>query len=277
VTTSYANPTVLEFYKQLPFNYQETVEDQARAIRERNSVLAYPPLADRLKPGTRVLEVGSGTGWLSNSIAHYYQSNVLGIDFNPVAVERAKAVAKALGLSTRFQVEDLFLFEPETPFDVVVSVGVLHHTDNCRAAVERVFNRFLAKSGYAFIGLYHEYGRRPFLEHFASMHKAGASEDEMFARYREMQPQLEDDVQARSWFRDQVLHPHETQHTLAEMLEILRACNMELVSTSINRWEKIKSEAALIEQEKTYREISLERLREKKYFPGFFLVLARKR
>ena len=276
---TFANPTVLEFYRELPFNYQETVAGQAVAIRNRNSLDAYPLLAPYLNRARRLLEVGSGTGWLSNSIAHYHGSNglsVTGIDFNPVAVERSRAVAKELSLPTEFRVEDLFLYEPETRYDMVVSLGVLHHTNNCHAGMQRVFDRYLAPGGHSFIGLYHEYGRRPFLEHFESMKAAGATEDKMFARYRKLNPQLQDDVQARSWFRDQVLHPHETQHTLAEVLDVMAQSGMEMVSTSINRFEPIRSVAALLEQERSYRSIAQQRLKEDRYFPGFFLVLAKK-
>lgn len=273
---TFANATVLEFYKELPFNCQESVADQARAIRDRDSLAAYPVLAPLLQQHARVLEVGSGTGWLANSIAFRYRCPVAGIDFNPVAIERAAAVARELGLAPDFRVEDLFLYEPQQPFDLVISLGVLHHTDDCRAGVARVFERFVAPNGHAFIGLYHSHGRQPFLDYFAQMQAAGASEDEMFAHYRRIQPQLKDAVQARSWFRDQVLHPHETQHTLAEMLEVMEESGVELVATSINRFEPIKSIKRLIEQEKGYRAIAEKRLREGRYFPGFFLFLARK-
>ena len=71
-TKTFANPSVLEFYKELPFNYSESVEQQAESVRVRDSVLAYPVLADLLKPETNVIEVGCGAGWLSNSIAYHY-------------------------------------------------------------------------------------------------------------------------------------------------------------------------------------------------------------
>ena len=37
-----------------------------------------------------VLELGCGAGWLSNSISYYYGAKVLGVDFNPIAIEMAK-------------------------------------------------------------------------------------------------------------------------------------------------------------------------------------------
>lgn len=275
--TTFANPTVLEFYKELPFNYQESAEAQARAIRSHDRVATYPVLTELLRPTTRVLEVGSGAGWLSNSIVCHYGSQVVGIDFNPVAVERAEAVARILNLSTQFRVADLFLYAPPQPVDLAVSLGVLHHTNNCQAAIRRVFRDFVRPGGHAFIGLYHTYGRLPFLEHFRRMRESGVSENEMLRRYCELMPQATDPTHALSWFRDQVLHPHETQHTLEEMLPLLDECAMELISTSINRFGKTIDLTKLVHEEKAYGDLSRQWLKEGKYFPGFFAFLARKR
>ena len=275
--STFANADVLAFYRELPFNYQESVEQQAETIRSRDSVKNYPVLARLLSKKTHVLEVGSGAGWLSNNIAFHYGAHVTAIDFNPVAVERSKAVADTLGISPEFHVADLFLFEATKQYDVVVSLGVLHHTDNCHAAVRHILNNFVKPGGCAFIGLYHAYGRRPFLDHFRQMAADGCTEEQMFQRYCELMPQTTDETHARSWFRDQVLHPHETQHTLAEMLPLLSECRCDLESTSINRFEPIGDVTNLLESEKGYEAMSREWLRDNRYFPGFFLFLARKR
>jgi 2-polyprenyl-3-methyl-5-hydroxy-6-metoxy-1,4-benzoquinol methylase len=274
-TQTFANFEVLEFYKSLPFNYQDSVENQVKTIRSRDSVSAYPVLPPLLKKSVSVLEVGCGTGWLSNAISFYYKSSVLGLDFNPVAIARARKVAQAMKLKASFEVADLFVYQPNTLFDVVVSLGVLHHTDNCQAAVRRICLDFVRPGGHVMIGLYHQYGRQPFLDHFQEMKERGATEKEMLAQYRELHP-LKDETHLMSWFRDQVLHPHETQHTLAEMLPILQETGMQLVSTSINRFQPINSVEELLEEEITYRDIAVQRLQENKYFPGFFVFLAQK-
>jgi 2-polyprenyl-3-methyl-5-hydroxy-6-metoxy-1,4-benzoquinol methylase len=217
---TYANHEVLEFYKSLPFNYSDSVETQVKAIRQRDSVLAYPILPPLLGKEVSVLEVGCGTGWMSNAISFYYKSSVLGIDFNPVAIARSKEVSQAMKLTTTFEVADLFTYQLKTPRDLVISLGVLHHTNNCPAAVQRICWDFVRPGGHVMIGLYHKYGRQPFLDHFQQMKERGATEKEMLARYQEIHP-LKNETQLTSWFRDQVLHPHETQHTLAEMLPIL--------------------------------------------------------
>lgn len=275
-TDSFANPAVLEFYKTLPFNIRESVAGSVDAVRRVDHASAYPVLAPLLRPGQTVLDVGCGTGWMTNSLAYHHHVTGTGIDFNPVAIERAQAVAREMGLETRFSVQDLFTYAPETPFDLVVSLGVLHHTDNCALAVQRVCERMVRPGGHVLIGLYHHYGRKPFLDLFAELKAAGATEEELLARYRQLHSHLTDETLLVSWFRDQVLHPHETQHTLEEMLPILDAAGMSLVSTSINRFEPIPSRRDLFEQEKGYYDLGLQRLKENQYFTGFFVFLARK-
>jgi 2-polyprenyl-3-methyl-5-hydroxy-6-metoxy-1,4-benzoquinol methylase len=272
---TFANPEVLAFYKTLPFNFRESVANSAKAIRSQDPRLAYPVLGPLLHPNARVLDVGCGVGWLANSISHHCGCSVTGIDFNPVAVERARQVRQALGLSTEFQVADLFGYAPREPFDLVLSLGVLHHTNNCSAAVRRVCD-LVKPGGHVFIGLYHKYGRQPFLNHFHEMHKRGASEETMLARYKELHSGLHDDTLLLSWFRDQVLHPHETQHSLEEMVPVIMDAGMMLVSASINRFAAIDSLEELYTEERKQREIGEQRLKQNQYFTGFFVFLARK-
>ena len=273
---TYANQAVLEFYKELPFNYGSSIDMDVSRIVRQNPLAAYPMLAPLLDESTRVLEVGCGVGWLSNAIAYHHGSHVTAIDFNPRVIERARDVAQALGTDVEFRVEDVFLYDPQTQFDLVVSVGVLHHTDNCLAGVERVFETFTRPGGRAFLGLYHHYGRRPFLDHFEAMKQRGADEEEMLAEYRVLHPQLKDDVLALSWFRDQVLHPKETQHTLEELLPLLESSGMTLEATSVNRFAPIDSLEALVEQEKGLAAYAQQILEQRRYFPGFFIVLCQK-
>lgn len=269
--------SVLEFYRALPFNTRQSAADHAREIRDRNAIESYPVLppllCDRVPA---VLEVGCGTGWLSNGIAYHYRCPVVGLDFNPVAIERARAVAGELGVTPTFEVADLFEWTPETPFPLVISLGVLHHTSDCIGAMRRLCTRFVADGGHALIGLYHEFGRRPFLDHFASLKAKGASEDELLARFRALHDRLTDETHLRSWFRDQVLHPHESQHTLEEIMPVLEGCGMTLQSTSLNRFQPFVAVDELFTREKEYAAIAAERLAAGGYFPGFFVVLVRK-
>ena len=134
----------------------------------------------------------------------------------------------------------------------------------------------MKSGGYFYVGLYHLYGRRPFLQHFKKLAAAGASEDELLEEYARLDGGKTDTTHLYSWFRDQVLHPHETQHTLKEISEVCANSGAKLLSTSINQFKSFSSESDLFEQEFEYEKISLQRIAEGKYFPGFFTALYQK-
>lgn len=268
---------VLDFYRTLPFNCRESVEEQGKAIANRRLIEIYPPLPGLLEKAERVLEVGCGCGWMSNAISYHYGVDVTGIDFNPVAVNRAKEVRDTASLKSRFQVADLFDFQPEgDPYDLVISLGVLHHTGNCHGAIRHVCDDLVRPGGHCLIGLYHTYGRKPFLDHFAAMKARGDSDEKMFKEYGKLHSQVKDETLLRSWYRDQVIHPHETQHTQQEMNELLDTLGMELIATSINRFEPLGPAVDFATLEKGYESIARDFLGRRQYFPGFFVFLARK-
>ena len=160
---------------------------------------------------------------------------------------------------------------PKKKFDLVISMGVLHHTHDCLKALDKTC-KFANKKSHICIGLYHKYGRKPFLEFVEEL--KNLDESQKFKRYKEIH-QLKDQTHLKSWFRDQVLHPHETQHTFKEISDIFMSNNFEIISTSINKFEKIQNLGDLFELEKSYKEISIEKLKKKEYFPGFFVVVAK--
>ena len=82
-----------------------------------------------------------------------------------------------------------------------------------------------------------------------------------------------------SWFRDQVLHPHETQHTYEEVLSWFNDLGFEIVSTSINNYANIKKfkKEELFLLERKLEEYSYKQNVEKLEFnPGFFTVCAQR-
>ncbi|MCC7048500.1 MAG: class I SAM-dependent methyltransferase [Alphaproteobacteria bacterium] len=267
---------VLDFYRALPFNYRESARDHARQIRSTNQILRYPCLTPLLHRGTRLLDVGCGAGWFALTAAYHHGCEVTGIDFNEVVIARARDVAAQLGAAARFERADLFTFEGPAPYDLVTSLGVLHHTMDCQGAIARLCRVLTKPGGHVFVGLYHRHGRRPFLEHFRRMKDAGANEAAMLKEYGRLHATLGDKTHLESWFRDQVLHPHETQHTLREIVPTLEAAGMTLVSTSINGFAPFSDPAVLFEAEDCLAEVGAERLARGQYYPGFFVFLARK-
>lgn len=267
---------VLNFYKSLPFNHYQSAQMQADKIRTQNALLDRPPLLPLLTTGTQILDVGCGTGWLSHSIAYHYGLETLGIDFNPTAIQRARETARLLDVSAHFEVEDVFTFSPQQQFPLVCSEGVLHHTSDCHAAIAHLIQHCVQAGGYLYLGLYHRYGRAPFLQHFAKLQDSGADEATLLRRFSELLGSTSDDTHLYSWFRDQVLHPHETQHTLEELVPLLRDGGCTLVSTSVNHFKPIRSLSTLFELERALGETAKQRLAQGQYYPGFFVLLAQK-
>jgi len=286
--------SVRAFYEELPFNYAESVEEQTAALQAHNQVSIYRPLHAVLRSahGTgRVLDVGCGAGWFVNSVAYWYGHEVCGVDLCPRPLERARATARALGVASRVRFEEVdFLSPPDwlrcERFDVVSSLGAMHHMRDCEQAV-RTAASLVRPGGWLHIGLYHRHGRAPLLEHFRDIAHAWRTaagdearrqiEMEGLTRWKLLQHGPYSDTFLLSWFRDQVLHPHETQWTLGELLSWFRDEGVEPLSTSLDHFSERSDWRSVVAAEPAQADAAHARLRESRYFPGFFTLLGRKR
>jgi len=273
---------VRRFYNTLPFNYSERASAQARAIRRSDPCAAYPPLVQELQHGGSVLDVGCGPGWLANGIAFHHQQPAFGIDLSETAVTRARRVAEILGNSATFAVADLFQFHSDRQYDIVTSTGVLHHTIDCMGGVRKIAMELVRPGGLFLLGLYHSGARTKFFDHFRHLAEdRGYTEDALFEEFAAMRRRggaggPTDRTFERSWFRDQLFHPHESAHTLAEVYETLSEANFAVESTSMNRFgpaPRLARSAADADRE--FTALAGTALAEGRYFPGFFVVAAR--
>lgn len=272
--------TVLDFYRELPFNYFSNAVDTASELMRKNRLKAYPVVHHflRQRRAPRVIDVGCGAGWFVNTCAHYYGAHAVGLDLNPIVVRQARSVSRLMPgcESVRFVADSVFLFDPKEQFDLVNSLGVLHSTPDCHAAIRRILP-WLRPQGRLHLGLYHYYGRKPFLEHFAEMQQRGASDHDLYEEFRSLSPDITDETHMQSWFRDQVLHPHETQHTYEEIHALLTGEGFEIEATSLNNFKRLPPLEEAVALEKRCEETSRHALlRERRYYPGFFSVWARR-
>ena len=101
------------------------------------------------------------------------------------------------------------------------------------------------------------------------------SEKVQFNEYKKLH-KIKDEKKLYSWFRDQVLHPHETQHTFEELIPIFKSAGYNVISTSINNFKKIEDVNEIIRNEKNLCYVAKEKLKIKEYFPGFFITIGEK-
>ena len=120
-----------------------------------------------------------------------------------------------------------------------------------------------------YIGLYHKYGRKPFLEFVETI--KDLPENESLKEYNKIH-KLEDELHLKSWFRDQVLHPHESLHSLEEVLNVFEKNGYEFTGTSINSFKQTNKISEILKKEKELYEYGKKKIENKIYYPGFFIV-----
>jgi len=207
---------VKAFYEDTPFpNYDDLdTPEQLRAKAEQGQFARL--LSEQIPHGARVLECGCGTGQLSNFLGLTWGRTVFGTDLCLNSLALANSFKQMHDIrSVAFLQMNLFrpAFQPES-FDVVVSNGVLHHTGDPQGGFRSIL-RCLRPGGFIIIGLYNSYGRLTTDARRLVFRLTGD-------RLMFLDPRLRlvalNAGRRRAWFRDQYKHPHESKHTLDEVL-----------------------------------------------------------
>lgn len=102
---------------------------------------------DRLRPGMRALSVADGEG--RNSVWLARQGlEVTAFDFSPVAVEKARALAKEAGVRVDYRVCDIFRWDWQAGcYDAIVGIFFQFLTPPQRSEVFAAMRRALAPGG----------------------------------------------------------------------------------------------------------------------------------
>src|SRR5262245_36342281 len=206
---------VKSFYEKTPFPNYDDCDSAGRLIEKAERSGFVKLLGEQIALGTRILEVGCGTGQLTNFLGTLNRT-VIGTDICLNSLRLGQGIKKrsAIAGSHRPQM-NLFrpVLKPQS-FDLVYCTGVLHHTADPYGGFQSIA-RLVRPNGYIVLGLYHRFGR--ILNDFRRwiLHIVGNRAAFIDPRLRRT-TQL-GDAQRAAWFADQYKHPHESKHTITEV------------------------------------------------------------
>lgn len=209
--------TVKSFYEEYPFPDYEDMETMGSLIQKSRS-RGFPEMLNRsIPPHATVLEAGCGTGQLGNFLS-IAGRRVLSGDICLNSLRLAQQFKTVHGLTgVKFAQMNLFRMplQPEK-FDVVICTGVLHHTSDPLGGFRGLLP-LVKPGGFVVIGLYNFLGRmktrlrRTFLVPLFGDRFAGS---DPHVKLRNLTGRKK-----RAWFMDQYRHPHESVHSLGEVLD----------------------------------------------------------
>jgi len=239
---------VKAFYEEHPFPNYDDHESLRSLVSKSRSGLYAKLLGEQLPDNADVLEVGCGTGQLSNFLGITCRS-VTGTDLCLNSLGLAGTFRSSHGLSrVRFLQMNLFrpALKPEQ-YDVVLCNGVLHHTSDPYGGF-RSIARLLRPGGLIVIGLYNTYGRL-LLDARRVVFRLTGGRFKWIDSYLRTTPMSAEKIDA--WFHDQYRHPHESKHTMGEVLDWFRKSGFEFVHgvPPTSPWTDYSEDAALFERE----------------------------
>ena len=221
---------VTDFYKVAPFpNYKDDDNKQSILEKGNKNILAYQ-FKKFIGYKKNVLEVGCGTGQLSNYFAIGTNNEIIAFDPTIESLKLAQNFANQNSINNiKFVNADIFDdVLSENYFDFIWCNGVLHHTKNPYKAFQ-ITSKSLKNDGYILIGLYNKIGRiRTLIRKYL-----GKIFSNKLIEY--LDPTLKNlklsENEKKSWINDQYFHPIESLHTLDEVLTWFKKNNIEYINS----------------------------------------------
>ncbi|MBI2653401.1 class I SAM-dependent methyltransferase [Candidatus Woesearchaeota archaeon] len=226
---------VQNFYNKTPFPDYELDKFNSK---DDLVISAYPfaKILDRSIPqNATVIDVGTGTGQLSAFLS-LRRKCVWGIDFSDSSLNKARQLKEKLKLDS-WHLKKVDILDSKQieaigmKFDYVLCLGVLHHTGNAYGGFKNIL-RLLKPKGYIAVGLYNKMGRVPLKMRKTLAKTIFKDNNKVKDWFIRMQiGDVEDKERARGWWNDQYLHPHETSHTIGEVLRWFKKNNIAYYQT----------------------------------------------
>jgi SAM-dependent methyltransferase len=219
---------VKAFYEETPFPNYDDLESRDSLIRKARTSSFAAMLDAQLPDDAIVLEAGCGTGQLTNYLGLSWRRRVFGGDMCRNSLRLAK------GFRDRFRINNAAFLQMDVfrpPFrdgvlDAIISNGVLHHTGDPRGGFEALLRK-LKPGGLIVVGLYNRLGRLPTLWRRALFERFGSAFH--FLDHR-LHAGAINDTQRRAWYQDQYAHPHESKHSISDVLRWFDTTGVEFLA-----------------------------------------------
>jgi 2-polyprenyl-3-methyl-5-hydroxy-6-metoxy-1,4-benzoquinol methylase len=149
---------IKKFYSELHFPGRYTWEDIS-FYNEYGIHNIYLKEIDKvLQHGIDVLDIGCGTGLVSNLFASRYKSSFTALDFSD-SIDYAQKFAKDNSIkNVNWVKKDFLQFNTEKQYDVIICCGVLHHIPKHEQALATM-KRLLKPNGILVLAVYNKYGK----------------------------------------------------------------------------------------------------------------------
>ena len=218
---------IRKFYEEYSFPSYDRIDSPAALVEKARKSVFADRLHRQIPSGARILEVGCGTVQMSIFLS-MADREVVGMDMSCASLRMGQDFVNRFTLQgIRFVQASVFDFpvKPER-FDLVYCSGVLHHTKDPEGAFAIILSA-LKPGGYVILGLYNTYGRLPTdLRRlvFRLTGGRGRSLDHVIRR-KGLDPE-----KALVWYMDQYRNPHESKHSVDEVLAWFRRYGVEYVN-----------------------------------------------
>lgn len=198
---------------------------------------------------TDILLAGCGTGKHAIHIGKYDNSNILAVDLSLASIAYAKRKVKEFNYNNiQFLHADILdLKNLEQKFDVIESVGTLHHMENPILGLKSLLE-ILKPNGFLKLGLYSELARKeivslieiiknrnfePNIDGIRAIRKFILSQNNSSNLYNSIFTQ---DFYSTSRIRDLLFHVQEHRFTIPQLIKIFKNFNLEFYGFSFGNY-----------------------------------------